>query len=141
MLALVAAVTACAGTNSADATAPVRVLERSAHCPEPPSEAGAARIDIADAGADVDASSDWIVRLGMGQRSTGGYAVDIADPQPVAVEAGIAVVRVEWITPAAGAAVTQVITRPCVEVAVPRVHEGIRFIDAAGTIRGEVLRD
>ena len=137
--AVLVAATACAGTNGAGDPDPVRELERGAHCSTPPADAGAVRID--SDGEDSAGVDTWRVRLSMGQRSTGGYAVRVADPVPVSVTDGIAIVRVEWTTPAADAAVTQVLTRPCVEVAVPSDYAGVRFIDEAGTLRGEAMRD
>lgn len=76
----------------------------------------------------------------MGQRSTGGYRVDLVDSSPVAITDGVAELRVSWQTPGAEDAVTQALTQPCVEVELPPAYRGARFVDQNGVERGVVER-
>lgn len=123
-------VAACsAPASSPGSTAPVEVLATSVNCATPPGEAGAA---VLDTGADGARR----VRLGMGRRSTGGFSVTVDDRRPIEVDDGVAVIRVDWRVPAPGDALTQALTRPCVEVAVPGDYTGVRFIDQQDTVRG-----
>lgn len=131
LMALV--VVGCGSAMDTRATTPVEVLRTGQHCPAPPDDAGAAVVALGDDGAAR-------IRLSMGQRSTGGYRVAIADPSPVAITDGVAELRVSWQTPRAEDAVTQALTRPCVEVELPPAYDGARFVDQDGVERGLVER-
>lgn len=124
----------CSNTGGADpALTPVEVVDSGSHCATPPERAGAVILA-------TDKADGFRVRLGMGQRSTGGYAVRIVDESPERTDDGIAIVRVDWRVPGAEDAVTQALTRPCVEIDVPAEYRGVRFIDADGVVRGEAVR-
>ena len=125
-----AAAAVCAGCAVGDAGAPpaVTALRTDAHCGSP--SAGAAR--LAAAGDAVQ------VRLSMGRRNSGGHAVRLHAPRPVRIDDGVAVVAVDWVTPAPDAVTTAVMTRPCLEIAVPADYDGVRFVDRSGTVRGTV---
>ncbi len=114
--------------------ASVAVIEQASHCPAPPEAAGAALLGRTDVGAHR-------IRLGMGQRSTGGYAVTLTDTEPVRVVDRVAVLRVEWRVPGADEAVTQALTRPCLEIHLPEGYRGVRFVDQDGVVRGTVRID
>lgn len=130
-LVVVLLMAGCVGPGGNEPPEPVVAIAGGAHCGHPPERAGAVVLAR-------DGDDGHRVRLGMGRRPTGGYAVELAEDQPAAVDDGTAVVRVHWRVPASGEAVTQALTRPCVEVAVPSGYEGIRFIDQNGVVRGEV---
>ncbi len=56
----------------------------------------------------------------MGRQPTGGYALELAEPPCLAVDDRLSI-YVNWITPADGAAVTQMVTAPCMLLKFPRV--------------------
>jgi len=125
--------TGCGLSATGGASTPqLSVVASGAHCPTPPERPGAYLLDH-------QLSGGRHVRLGMGRRSTGGYAVELVSKVPERVDDGIAVVRVEWTVPGAGDAVTQALTRPCVEVRVPAAYAGVRFIDGDDIERGEAV--
>lgn len=123
----------CGSATDSRAATPVEVLRTGQHCPSPPDDAGAAVVAVGDDGAAR-------IRLSMGQRSTGGYRVDLVDSSPVAITDGVAELRVSWQTPGAEDAVTQALTQPCVEVELPPAYRGARFVDQNGVERGVVER-
>lgn len=113
---------------------PVRQLLASAHCQGPPAQAGAAVLGQTD-------DDGRRVRLSMGERSTGGHAVTLIGERPVAVDDGTVSVRIDWQVPGSEEPVTQTLTRPCLEVAVPAVYTGVRFVDREDVVRGHVQWD
>lgn len=134
LLLAVAVGSGCSNTGASDpALTPLKVVDSGSHCATPPERAGAVVVA-------TDEADGFRVRLGMGQRSTGGYAVRIADESPEGIDDGIAIVRVEWRVPGPEDAVTQALTRPCVEVDVPTEYRGVRFIDGDDVVRGEAVR-
>jgi hypothetical protein len=82
-----------------------------------------------DAPPGVDFARELVVVVGMGQRPTGGHAVELLDGKAI-VEGGVAAFRVAFRSPAAGSVVTQMITSPCLAVRLPR--EGVREVKVAG---------
>lgn len=133
VLALAGGIAACSGAGVGGEPPAIEVLATDTHCEPPPAEAGAAVLGSGEAGS-------WHVRLGMGERRTGGYAVEIADPEPFAHEAGTARIRVRWREPDDDAMVTQALTRPCVDVAVPAAFDAVHFVDDDGVVRGRAER-
>lgn len=84
---------------------------------------------------DVDFSRFAVLRMAMGSRPTGGYDLDLAETG-VRVEDGALVIRIDWIEPAPGAMVTQMITSPCLLVRVPRDgYRRVAVVDQHGTVR------
>jgi hypothetical protein len=82
----------------------------------------------------LDLSSQAIVVVRMGERPTGGHAVELRS-RDVAVKKGVAALAVAFRAPAADALVTQALTRPCLAVRLPR--EGLRevkVVDAGGDV-------
>jgi hypothetical protein len=75
-----------------------------------------------------------VVVVGMGQRPTGGYAVELKETKGV-VKDGIAAIQVVFRSPAPDAMVTQALTRPCLAVRLPRkdVRE-VKVADEGGRI-------
>jgi len=73
----------------------------------------------------VDFSRHLVVGVFLGTRSTGGYAVEIAD---VVQEAGTLVVHYVETTPGEGAVVAQVITAPFHIVSLPLTEGEVRFV-------------
>ena len=130
---LLGIVLAACAVGEAASPAPVVELERATQCSDASPEPGA-EVVAADGPPDR-------IRLTMGQRPTGGYAVALADPEPAAVRDGIAEIRVHWRVPGADEAVTQALTRPCVEIALPPDYAGVRFVDQEGVVRAEVRVD
>jgi hypothetical protein len=76
-----------------------------------------------------------ILQVFMGQQSTGGYRLRLLQPQLGHTPAG-ASVRVEWLPPPPGTLSTQVLTSPCLVLAVPRgAYRSLRVTDQRGRTR------
>jgi hypothetical protein len=86
----------------------------------------------------IDFGERGVLEVAMGQRPTAGYGLELASDE-VRPENGIGVVRVNWTEPKEDAAVAQVVTSPCIRLAVRK--EGLReveVVDQAGRVRGTV---
>lgn len=84
---------------------------------------------------DVDFSRFAVLRMAMGEKPTGGYDLDLAQTA-ASVTDGTLVIRIDWIEPAPGAMVPQMITAPCLLVRVPRNGYGrVAVVDQHGTVR------
>jgi protease stability complex PrcB-like protein len=88
-----------------------------------------------DEAAPVDFAKDAVVLISMGERPTGGHAVELLRRE-AAVQDGVARVQVALRAPAKSALVTQALTRPCLALSVPR--EGIRAVEVLDE-RGAVV--
>lgn len=73
----------------------------------------------------VDFAREVVLLVGMGQRPTAGHGVELLSPA-APVKEGVAGVRVAFRSPAAGAMTAQVITSPCLLVALSR--DGLRGV-------------
>jgi len=86
----------------------------------------------------VDFGRDVVLLIGMGQRPTGGFGIQLAAPV-ARVEGGVATVRVAFTSPPPGAMLTQALTSPCLAVKVPGAGVAeLRVVDAAGQLVGAV---
>lgn len=119
---------------------PVDVVYRGSQCPA--TEPGASVIDDAAAwaewraarpqsffpaadgpDADVDFGAARVIVVSMGTRPTAGYALDV--PAGTArLHGDVLEIDADWREPAAGAVVAQMLTSPCIAIAVPRVSFG-----------------
>lgn len=84
----------------------------------------------------VDFGARGVLEVAMGQRPTAGYGLELASEE-LRVEDGTGVVRVNWTEPKEDAVVAQVVTSPCLLLAVRK--EGLRavkVVDQAGRGRG-----
>ena len=150
------AVTGCAqsgGHAKGDATAPIATLARQSQC------GGLNRPAvrwIADAGewrkVYAQVNSQWmnptpppvvdfpragVLLIAMGQRSTAGYGLALAD-EIATVRDGILTVRVDWREPPPGRRQAQVMTSPCLLATVPDAgFTRIRVVDREGELRLE----
>lgn len=76
----------------------------------------------------------------MGQRPTGGYQLRLLHPRLEQSTAG-STVRIAWLTPPPGALTSQVITSPCLVLAIPRgAYRSIRVADQDGRLRATAER-
>ena len=92
----------------------------------------------AEAPPAVDFAKQGAVRVAMGPRPTAGYAVALAEPA-FTREGSTGVLRVTWSEPPKDSMNAQVLTSPCLVVAVPRDElREIRVVDQGGTERGRV---
>jgi hypothetical protein len=93
-------------------------------------------IDAAGRGAlPVDFAKEGVVLVGMGSRPTAGYALTLSADR-AEVKDGVATIAVRFEEPAPGAMLAQMLTSPCLLVALPR--EGlreVRVVDASGAVR------
>jgi hypothetical protein len=86
----------------------------------------------------VDFDTEHVVTIQMGQKSTGGYGIELADPY-AHVGAGEALIRLRWIEPAPGTIVIQMLTSPCLIVSLPKgAYEKIVITDENGHVREKV---
>lgn len=83
----------------------------------------------------VDFARNEALLVQMGQRPTAGYG--LWPEQPVARLRGeVLEVVLDWQSPPPGAMVAQVLTSPCMLIAIPRTgYKTIRVLDAAGQVR------
>jgi hypothetical protein len=83
----------------------------------------------------VDFARDGVVLVAMGRRSTAGYALALASRR-AEVKGGVATLSVRFEEPAPGAVLAQVVTSPCLLVALPRKGlREVRVVDAGGVVR------
>lgn len=76
-----------------------------------------------------------VLLVSMGQRTTGGYRLRLLSPRLEHTPAA-ATVRVAWLAPPPGARTAQVITSPCLLLAIPRGrYPSITVTDQAGRTR------
>ena len=86
----------------------------------------------------VDFDAEHVVDIQMGQKPTGGYGIELAETHAT-VSDGEALIRLRWIEPAAGAIVTQILTSPCLIIALPKgAYEKIAITDENGEVREKV---
>ncbi|MGA9477029.1 MAG: protease complex subunit PrcB family protein [Desulfobacterales bacterium] len=86
----------------------------------------------------VDFDAEHVVDIQMGQKPTGGYGIELAEPNAT-FSGGEALIRLRWIEPAPGAMVTQILTSPCLIIALPKgAYEKIAITDENGKVRKKV---
>lgn len=83
----------------------------------------------------VDFDAEYVVYIQMGQKPSGGHGLELADPY-ARIDDGTALFRLRWIEPEPGAIVTQVLTNPCLIVALPKgAYRWIVITDESGNVR------
>lgn len=88
----------------------------------------------------VDFPRAGVLLIAMGQRSTAGYGLALAD-DVVTVRGGLLTVRVNWREPAPGARRAQVITNPCLLATLPDAgFTHLQAVDQKGRVRLEGRR-
>lgn len=87
-----------------------------------------------DEAAPVDFEKDAVILVSMGERPTGGHAVELVRKE-AAVKDGVAHVQVALRSPAKGALVTQALTRPCLALSIAREGvRGVKVLDEQGAV-------
>jgi hypothetical protein len=85
----------------------------------------------------VDFPREGVLLIAMGQRSSAGYGLALAD-EVATVSDGVLTVRVDWREPPPGYRRAQVMTSPCLLVAVPDAgFTRVRVVDREGRVRLE----
>ncbi|WP_455211795.1 protease complex subunit PrcB family protein [Kaarinaea lacus] len=69
----------------------------------------------------VDMSTHGVLLVAMGQKNTGGYAVDLADKEAV-IDAGVLKLSAQWREPKPGMMLTQALTSPCLLLKIPKAE-------------------
>lgn len=88
----------------------------------------------------VDFSRAGVLLIAMGQQSTAGYGLRLAD-DVAALRDGVLTIRVDWREPPPGRRQAQVMTNPCLLATVPAVDfTWIRVVDREGRMRLEGKR-
>ena len=152
--ATLALATACADMGG-DQHIPVEVLYSGSHCGGDGTEPHLRRIadeeqfrterdamfrhmlgnDHSDRLQAPDFDENIAVLIAMGQRSTGGYRLELRDDR-AAVDNGAVELPVTWTEPDEDAMVTQAITSPCLMVTLPRQdYDTISAVDQDGETR------
>ena len=144
--------TACTHTLS---NAPIDVLNQSAQCDPAVESATAQWLDDPQAlqsayqrinrhrmgtpeTPTVDFETSGIVLIEMGQQTTGGYGLKLLKPEMM-IDGMVAMIEINWQTPAPGAIVTQALTSPCLMLVVPRGdYRTLRVVDQDGLTRFEI---
>ena len=81
-----------------------------------------------------------VVAVSMGRQPTGGYALRLGATEAV-ISDGVLTLPVDWVEPPADGVATQVLTRPCLLVSVPRGdYHRVLVVDGKGVVRGRVSR-
>jgi hypothetical protein len=84
---------------------------------------------------EVDFDAEHVVTIQMGQKPTGGYGVELAEPDAT-LKDGEVLIRLRWIEPAPGSIVAQILTSPCLIVSLPKgAYEKITITDENGSVR------
>lgn len=87
----------------------------------------------------VDFEAVHVVLIRMGQRPTGGYGIELAEPQ-ARLANGTALIRLRWIEPAPGTVSTQALTSPCLVIELPKgAYRKIVITDDSGKVKGEIF--
>jgi hypothetical protein len=136
-------------------TAPeVRILYRDAQCGESQPSARAVWIDNFDqlnavfaratrnavdqkqpGYPPVDFSQEGVLMVSMGQRPTSGYTLDLTSSK-LKVSGPTAVLNISWVEPPQDAMLLQVITHPCMLLAMPKgSYDRIHLLDQEGRLR------
>jgi len=83
----------------------------------------------------VDFDAEHVVTIQMGQKPTGGYGIELAEPDAT-LQDGEALIRLRWIEPAPGSIVAQILTSPCFIFSLPKgAYEKITITDENGSVR------
>ena len=132
---------ACLG-EVPESALPVRAVATAQHCA---AESGVSRIESEQAlraalgDAEVpdrpDFSRDLVLIVSMGQRMTAGYRVELASDtaQP---EDGRHTIQVRMLEPSADAMTAQIITEPCLVIAMPNSVSRVHVVHADGKLVG-----
>lgn len=79
-----------------------------------------------------------VFMINMGMRGTAGYSLDLAQP-PARLEGQVLTISIVWREPAPGSMVAQVITQPCLIVAVKKdKYREVRAVDQNGVERARL---
>jgi hypothetical protein len=85
-----------------------------------------------------DPATEGVLRIRMGSRPTGGYALEPAGATAQVIDR-TALIRIKWRKPEPGMMVTQAFTSPCLLLKVPRQGlDTIRVIDQQDRVRAEI---
>ena len=85
----------------------------------------------------VDFPREGVLLIAMGQRSTAGYGLALAD-EVATVRGGMLTVRVSWREPLPGARRAQVMTNPCLLATLPDAgFTQMQVLDQEGQVRLE----
>jgi len=91
----------------------------------------------AGASVPVDFSSRAVVWVQMGMQPSAGYGLSLQDPA-AEIDAGTLTLHMKWLAPSPDRVYAQVVTRPCLLVAVPRAdYDRVRVRDQQGSVRME----
>lgn len=83
----------------------------------------------------VDFTQNGVLLVAMGQKTTGGYTVDLAASE-ARISGGVLTIQVQWRAPDPGMMVTQALTSPCMLLKVPKAQfDRIELKDQSGIIR------
>jgi hypothetical protein len=83
----------------------------------------------------VDFTQYGVLLVAMGQKNTGGYAVDLAADE-AHIRQKVLQISVQWREPGKGMMVTQALTSPCLLLKLPKAQfERIEIKDQRGVVR------
>jgi PrcB C-terminal len=144
-----------AGSRSADPALEVRLLHRGTNCGGSAASPQATwiadrdhfqevyrRLKGAVIGGDaaripaVDFSSEALILVEMGRKTTGGYFLELKSTKARVLDDS-AQVELVWGVPAPSDMVTQVLTSPCILIALPRngSYSRVQILDQNGRVR------
>lgn len=87
---------------------------------------------------EVDFANHGVLWIHMGRQPTGGYTLELAEPPSRVVDQRLSI-YVNWITPADGAAVIQMVTAPCMLLELSKGdYRSIAVVDQRGSVKASV---
>ncbi len=89
----------------------------------------------------VDFKADYVLLVSMGDQRTGGFALRY-QPKPVEIDQSVATLYIEWIEPRRGQMLIQMLTQPCLVLAVPKgPYKTIQVKDQTRQLLGTIKID
>lgn len=77
----------------------------------------------------------WLLRVGMGQRPTAGYSIEVVRAE---LAGDVLTLHVDWQEPAPGMLSAQVITHPCVVLQLAPLNvTRVRVVDQGGRVKAD----
>ena len=150
------AMAACSNDTMQISDKPLFVLHSSSQCATPTTEPSAtwlnnhaavadfyARLDHQQIGLErrlpaIDFDEAGVLLIEMGRRTTGGYALALAEPS-IELDGKTASITLNWQEPVPGSIVTQALSSPCLLIQVPRgEYTMIHLLDQSGKLRLKV---
>jgi hypothetical protein len=89
----------------------------------------------ADTLPDADFDHEIVLLVEMGEKPTAGYRIEIGEPGSVTVNDATMRLVLDWLEPAAGDMLAQVVSSPCLLLKVARgAYQSVQILDRRGKV-------